>query len=251
MASNKKKRNTNQASDSVKAQVDFFEEEDFSGDTTAADRRARRDEKAKQRKEDRQNMLLLIGVVAVLAIVGIVIWITSGSDGSSKGGEAVAVASTEETAVAEAGEEAPQEEAVEAAGEEAQEEAVEAAGEEAQEEEAAEAGEEEEPLELTVEEEPAEEAAEEPAEEAAEEAAATEETGEEVTSSTVLEAGTVYSVENTMPLYEEASTDSTVVMELQAGWSVAVENAAEAGNGWHYVSVWLGGQPTYGYIQIP
>ena len=54
-----------------------------------------------------------------------------------------------------------------------------------------------------------------------------------------------------MTLYEEASTGSTAVMELQPGWSVAVENAAEAGNGWHYVSVWLDGAPTYGYVQIP
>ena len=40
-------------------------------------------------------------------------------------------------------------------------------------------------------------------------------------------------------------------MELVPGWSVAIEEAAEAGNGWHRVSVWLSGAPTYGFIQIP
>jgi hypothetical protein len=40
-------------------------------------------------------------------------------------------------------------------------------------------------------------------------------------------------------------------MELVPGWAVAVEETAEAGNGWHRVSVWLDGAATYGYIQIP
>ena len=87
-----------------------------------------------------------------------------------------------------------------------------------------------------------------PAEEAA---AETEAPAEEVTSTTVLETGTVYAIENPMTLYSEASTASAPVMELVPGWAVAVEEAAEAGNGWHRVSVWLDGAATYGYIQIP
>ena len=88
-------------------------------------------------------------------------------------------------------------------------------------------------------------------EEETEEAASAETPAEEVTSTTVLAPGTVYPIEAPMNLYQEASKDSAVVMELVSGWSVAIEEAAEAGNGWHRVSVWLDGAPTYGYIQIP
>ncbi|MDO5131462.1 MAG: hypothetical protein Q4D81_00585, partial [Eubacteriales bacterium] len=80
------------------------------------------------------------------------------------------------------------------------------------------------------------------------------ETGEDaVKSTTVLEHGAIYPIESNMTMYADASADSDVVMELpgDAGWSVAIENPAEAGNGWHYVSVWLQGAATYGYIQIP
>jgi hypothetical protein len=52
-----------------------------------------------------------------------------------------------------------------------------------------------------------------------------------------------------MVLYSEASADSAPVMDLVSGWNVAIEEAGQ--NGWHRVSVWLSGAPTYGYIQIP
>lgn len=73
----------------------------------------------------------------------------------------------------------------------------------------------------------------------------------EVTSTTVLEAGAIYTVENDMPLYAEASTGSEQLLTLLAGYQVAVLEPAEAGNGWHNVRVWLGGGTTDGYIQIP
>ena len=73
----------------------------------------------------------------------------------------------------------------------------------------------------------------------------------EVTSTTVLEAGAIYTVENDMPLYAEASTGSEQLLTLLAGYQVAVLEPAEASNGWHNVRVWLGGGTTDGYIQIP
>ena len=60
----------------------------------------------------------------------------------------------------------------------------------------------------------------------------------EVTSTTVLEAGAIY-------------TGSEQLLTLLAGYQVAVLEPAEAGNGWHNVRVWLGGGTTDGYIQIP
>ena len=54
-----------------------------------------------------------------------------------------------------------------------------------------------------------------------------------------------------MNMYAEPSVDSEVVMELSKEWAVAIEEPAEQGNGWYRISLWFGGQPTYGYIQIP
>ena len=248
MANNRKKRNTNQKPEEVKTQAPVTEEaeevtpvKESKAEPKAESSAKSSADREKQRKEDRQNLLLLIGVVAFLAVVGIVIWLTSGSSDEEKASAAtttqVAAAdatAASETAVAEA--ETETEEKAEAA-EETEEEAVEEEAAPA-EEEAAPA--EEEVQEIVVEDE--EDAA--PAEEAAAPA-------EEVTSTTVLDAGTVYAIENPMTLYSEASTDSEAVMELVPGWSVAIEEAAEAGNGWHRVSVWLSGAPTYGFIQIP
>ena len=234
MANNRKKRNTNQKPEEAKTQAPVTEEaeevtpvKESKAEPKAESSAKSSADREKQRKEDRQNLLLLIGVVAFLAVVGIVIWLTSGSSDEEKASAAtttqVAAAdatAAAETAVAEAETETEEEaEAVEETAEETEEEAVE--------EEAA----------------PAEEEAA-PAEEEAAPA-------EEVTSTTVLDAGTVYAIENPMTLYSEASTDSEAVMELVPGWSVAIEEAAEAGNGWHRVSVWLSGAPTYGFIQIP
>ena len=245
MANNRKKRNTNQKPEEAKTQAPVTEEaeevtpvRESKAEPKAESSAKSSADREKQRKEDRQNLLLLIGVVAFLAVVGIVIWLTSGSSDEEKASAAtttqVAAAdatAAAETAVAEAETETEEEaEAVEETAEETEEEAVE--------EEAAPA--EEEVQEIVVEDE--EDAA--PAEEAAAPA-------EEVTSTTVLDAGTVYAIENPMTLYSEASTDSEAVMELVPGWSVAIEEAAEAGNGWHRVSVWLSGAPTYGFIQIP
>ena len=248
MANNRKKRNTNQKPEEAKTQAPVTEEaeevtpvKESKAEPKAESSAKSSADREKQRKEDRQNLLLLIGVVAFLAVVGIVIWLTSGSSDEEKASAAtttqVAAAdatAAAETAVAEA--ETETEEKAEAA-EETEEEAVEEEAAPA-EEEAAPA--EEEVQEIVVEDE--EDAA--PAEEAAAPA-------EEVTSTTVLDAGTVYAIENPMTLYSEASTDSEAVMELVPGWSVAIEEAAEAGNGWHRVSVWLSGAPTYGFIQIP
>ena len=248
MANNRKKRNTNQKPEEAKTQAPVTEEaeevtpvRESKAEPKAESSAKSSADREKQRKEDRQNLLLLIGVVAFLAVVGIVIWLTSGSSDEEKASAAtttqVAAAdatAASETAVAEA--ETETEEKAEAA-EETEEEAVEEEAAPA-EEEAAPA--EEEVQEIVVEDE--EDAA--PAEEAAAPA-------EEVTSTTVLDAGTVYAIENPMTLYSEASTDSEAVMELVPGWSVAIEEAAEAGNGWHRVSVWLSGAPTYGFIQIP
>ena len=248
MANNRKKRNTNQKPEEAKTQAPVTEEaeevtpvKESKAEPKAESSAKSSADREKQRKEDRQNLLLLIGVVAFLAVVGIVIWLTSGSSDEEKASAAtttqVAAAdatAASETAVAEA--ETETEEKAEAA-EETEEEAVEEEAAPA-EEEAAPA--EEEVQEIVVEDE--EDAA--PAEEAAAPA-------EEVTSTTVLDAGTVYAIENPMTLYSEASTDSEAVMELVPGWSVAIEEAAEAGNGWHRVSVWLSGAPTYGFIQIP
>ena len=231
MANNRKKRNTNQKPEEAKTQAPVTEEaeevtpvKESKAEPKAESSAKSSADREKQRKEDRQNLLLLIGVVAFLAVVGIVIWLTSGSSDEEKASAATTtqVAAADATAAAEtAVAEAP-----------AEEEAAPA------EEEAAPA--EEEVQEIVVEDE--EDAA--PAEEAAAPA-------EEVTSTTVLDAGTVYAIENPMTLYSEASTDSEAVMELVPGWSVAIEEAAEAGNGWHRVSVWLSGAPTYGFIQIP
>lgn len=52
-------------------------------------------------------------------------------------------------------------------------------------------------------------------------------------------------------MYQEPSADSEAVRELTSGWSLAIEEPAEQWNGWHRVCLWLGGSPTYGYIQIP
>lgn len=252
MANNRKKRNTNQKPEEAKNQAPVTEEaeevtpvKESKAEPKAESSAKSSADREKQRKEDRQNLLLLIGVVAFLAVVGIVIWLTSGSSDEEKASAAttaqVAAAdatAAAETAVAEAETETEEEaEAVEETAEETEEEAVEEEAAPA-EEEAAPA--EEEVQEIVVEDE--EDAA--PAEEAAAPA-------EEVTSTTVLDAGTVYAIENPMTLYSEASTDSEAVMELVPGWSVAIEEAAEAGNGWHRVSVWLSGAPTYGFIQIP
>ena len=248
MANNRKKRNTNQKPEEAKTQAPVTEEaeevtpvKESKAEPKAESSAKSSADREKQRKEDRQNLLLLIGVVAFLAVVGIVIWLTSGSSDEEKASAAtttqVAAAdatAASETAVAEAETETEEEaEAVEETEEEAVEEEAAPAEEEA-------APAEEEVQEIVVEDE--EDAA--PAEEAAAPA-------EEVTSTTVLDAGTVYAIENPMTLYSEASTDSEAVMELVPGWSVAIEEAAEAGNGWHRVSVWLSGAPTYGFIQIP
>lgn len=259
MANNRKKRNTNQKPEEAKTQAPVTEEaeevtpvKESKAEPKAESSAKSSADREKQRKEDRQNLLLLIGVVAFLAVVGIVIWLTSGSSDEEKASAAttaqVAAAdatAAAETAVAEAETETEEEaEAVEETAEETEEEAVEEEAAPA-EEEAAPAEEEAAPAEEEVQEivvEDEEDAA--PAEEAAAPA-------EEVTSTTVLDAGTVYAIENPMTLYSEASTDSEAVMELVPGWSVAIEEAAEAGNGWHRVSVWLSGAPTYGFIQIP
>lgn len=74
---------------------------------------------------------------------------------------------------------------------------------------------------------------------------------EEIHSTTVLESWSVYSIEQETTMYAEPYVDSEVVMELVSGWSILIEEPAEQGNGWYRVSVWLGGAPTYGYIQIP
>lgn len=74
---------------------------------------------------------------------------------------------------------------------------------------------------------------------------------EEIHSTTVIESGHIYEIERKITMYLEPSVDSEVVMELTPGWAVAIEEPAEQGNGWHRVSLWLGGRPTYGYIQIP
>ena len=74
---------------------------------------------------------------------------------------------------------------------------------------------------------------------------------EEIHSTTVLESWSVYSIEQETTMYAEPYVDSEVVMELVSGWSIIIEEPAEQGNGWYRVSVWLGGAPTYGYIQIP
>lgn len=74
---------------------------------------------------------------------------------------------------------------------------------------------------------------------------------EEIRSTTVLESGDVYYIEQETTMYAEPSVDSEVVMELTPGWSIAIEEPAEQGNGWYRVSVWLSGGSTYGYIQIP
>ena len=65
--------------------------------------------------------------------------------------------------------------------------------------------------------------------------------------------GDIYTISQDTKMYAEPSTASEVVMDISgaAGWAVAIEEPAEQGNGWHRVSVWLEGQPTYGYIQIP
>lgn len=259
MANNRKKRNTNQKPEEAKTQAPVTEEaeevtpvKESKAEPKAESSAKSSADREKQRKEDRQNLLLLIGVVAFLAVVGIVIWLTSGSSDEEKAaaGTTAQVAAADataaaETAVAEAETETEEKaEAVEETAEETEEEAVEEEAAPA-EEEAAPAEEEAAPAEEEVQEivvEDEEDAA--PAEEAAAPA-------EEVTSTTVLDAGTVYAIENPMTLYSEASTDSEAVMELVPGWSVAIEEAAEAGNGWHRVSVWLSGAPTYGFIQIP
>lgn len=48
----------------------------------------------------------------------------------------------------------------------------------------------------------------------------------------------------------EPSADSEVVRELSPGRNLPIEEPAEQGNGWHCASLWLGGSPIYGYIQI-
>ena len=248
MANNRKKRNTNQKPEEAKTQAPVTEEaeevtpvRESKAEPKAESSAKSSADREKQRKEDRQNLLLLIGVVAFLAVVGIVIWLTSGSSDEEKASAATTtqVAAADATAAAETAVAEAETETEEEA------EAVEETEEEAVEEEAAPAEEEAAPAEEEVQEivvEDEEDAA--PAEEAAAPA-------EEVTSTTVLDAGTVYAIENPMTLYSEASTDSEAVMELVPGWSVAIEEAAEAGNGWHRVSVWLSGAPTYGFIQIP
>ena len=76
---------------------------------------------------------------------------------------------------------------------------------------------------------------------------------DKIKSTTVMNPGDVYSIVQDMKMYAEPSTASDVIMDISgaAGWSVAIEEAAKEGNGWHRVSVWLEGAPTYGYIQIP
>lgn len=74
---------------------------------------------------------------------------------------------------------------------------------------------------------------------------------EEIHSTTVIESGHIYEIEQETTMYAEPSVDSEVVMELTPGWNIAIEEPAEQGNGWHRVSVWFFGGPTYGYIQIP
>ena len=236
MASNKKNRNTNQKPEQTKAPAPAAEK-------APAANRAYNAEREKQRKEDRQNLLLLIGVIAVLAVVGIVIWITSGSSDEDK---TAAVAATSQIAAADTTAPAEIAEA-----EEVTEEAEEEEAEEPAEEIEAETDGETQELVATEEETEAEEAVTEETESPAEEAPAEEAAAAEITSTTVLDPGTVYTIDNTMPLYEAASADSNTVMDLQAGWAVAIEEADAAGNGWHRVSVWLEGAPTYGYIQIP
>ena len=255
MASNKKNRNR---------RPDFSDEEKG----FAAERSAREIERMKQKKEARQNLLLLIGVILILAIVGIVIWVTSGSSDektvatATTADEDAAVETTaaeaevqEEAAVAEeTDEEGEVQELVasedETAGEEEASEGEEVVAEAPEEE--TELGETEgEETEAEVTEPEAESEGEEAETEGEEAETAEEPKADEITSTTVLEAGSTYSIEENMNMYEEASVDSAVVMELSSGWMVAIENAAEEGNGWHYVSVWLGGAPTYGYIQIP
>lgn len=274
MANNRKKRNANRKPEQAKTQGSLndevkeelkeefkedvkedFEEETWEDSVEEAEQAMKRAELEKQSRENRQNLLLVLGVVAFLAIVGIVIFLTSGSSDEEQvaatgtTGEIAAADSTGDMdlAVVENIEEEGTEDAVEAATE------AEVSGDEVQEivEDGSEIAEGDEAAaeEGTEEGAPAEEGTEEgtPAEEGTEEAAP----AEEVTSTTVLEPGTVYAIENPMTLYEEASADSAAVMELVPGWSVAVEEAAEAGNGWHRVSVWLDGAATYGYIQIP
>ena len=88
MANNRRKKSNSRKPEPAKAQkavvnevkemdeIDAVEEEDIVEDEVPAMSSAERD---KQRKENRQNALLLIGAIAILAIVGLVIWITSGS----------------------------------------------------------------------------------------------------------------------------------------------------------------------------
>ena len=114
MANNRRKKSNSRKPEPAKAQkavvnevkemdeIDAVEEEDIVEDEVPAMSSAERD---KQRKENRQNALLLIGAIAILAIVGLVIWITSGSGDEE---QTAAVATT--TAVAAADQEAVTEE---------------------------------------------------------------------------------------------------------------------------------------------
>lgn len=77
------------------------------------------------------------------------------------------------------------------------------------------------------------------------------ESAKEITSTTVLDPGDIYTVDEETIVYEKPSVTSGKVLTLEPGWSIAIENASEAGNGWHYISVWFESRPTYGYIQIP
>ena len=198
MANNRKKRNTNQKPEEAKTQAPVTEEaeevtpvKESKAEPKAESSAKSSADREKQRKEDRQNLLLLIGVVAFLAVVGIVIWLTSGSSDEEKASAATTtqVAAADATAAAETAVAEAETETEEEA------EAVEETEEEAVEEEAAPAEEEAAPAEEEVQEivvEDEEDAA--PAEEAAAPA-------EEVTSTTVLDAGTVYAIENPMTLY--------------------------------------------------
>ena len=244
MANNRRKKSNSRKPEPAKAQkavvnevkemdeIDAVEEEDIVEDEVPAMSSAERD---KQRKENRQNALLLIGAIAILAIVGLVIWITSGSGDEE---QTAAVATT--TAVAAADQEAVTEEdkkEADAAEDVEGAEAVE--GTEAV--EGAEAAEGTEAVEGT---------------ETAEGTEAAPAGQDEIQSTTVMNKGETYPITQDMKMYAEPSTASEVVMDISgsAGWAVAIEEPAEQGNGWHRVSIWLQElpeYPTYGYIQIP
>ena len=98
MANNRKKRNANRKPEQAKTQGSLndevkeelkeefkedvkedFEEETWEDSVEEAEQAMKRTELEKQSRENRQNLLLVLGVVAFLAIVGIVIFLTSGS----------------------------------------------------------------------------------------------------------------------------------------------------------------------------